>query len=81
MIEVSADPLPLTLVKTPLVAPILPTLALPLTLNVPATFTPVPVIFAIVFPAEAITTLPLLVGTLTLEVPLATPVPLGNPES
>ena len=34
VIDVSAEPLPLTLVKTPFVAPILPTLALPTTLNV-----------------------------------------------
>ena len=41
-IDVNADPLPLTLVNTPFVAPMLPTLALPDTLklvNVPSAVT------------------------------------------
>ena len=36
VIELSAEPLPDTLVNTPFVAPILPTFALPVTLNAPA---------------------------------------------
>ena len=35
VIDVSADPLPLTLVNTPFVAPMFPTLALPDTLRLP----------------------------------------------
>ena len=70
MIELSDDPLPDTLVNTALVAPILPTLALPVTFNVPLIFAPVPVtviIFAL--PDIDIVILPLPI-TFTLLLPL-----------
>ena len=53
----NALPFPLTFVNTPFVAPILPTLALPLALNVPATLAPVPVTVKILaLPATLIVT-------------------------
>jgi len=57
-------------VNTPFVAPILPTLALPVTFNVPATLAPVPVTTRVVLPTAVRLTLPLAVGILTFELPL-----------
>ena len=67
-----AEPLPLTLVNTPLVAPILPTLALPVAFSVPVMLAPVPVtVTMFALPAAEIFTLPLAAGMLTFDVPFA----------
>ena len=49
---------------------IFPTVALPVTFNVPAILAPVPVTTNVVLPAAVRLTLPLTVGILTLLVPL-----------
>ena len=51
--------------------PMLPTLALPLALTVPAILAPVPVIVNIVLPTAVMVTFPLLVAMLTLLFPFA----------
>ena len=56
-----------------------PTLALPVTFNVPATFAPVPVtttIFAL--PTAEILTLPFAAGIFTFELPFESDVPIGT---
>jgi hypothetical protein len=76
--ELNELPLPDTLVNTPFVAPMLPTLALPVAFSVPATLTPVPVITAIfALPALLILTLPFADGILTFELPFESDVPIG----
>ena len=63
-------PSPAILVNTPRVAPILPTLALPVAFNVPVMFAPVPVITRVVLPTAVMLTLPSAEGIATLEFPL-----------
>ena len=62
----------LPVVKIPVAAPILPTLALPVTFAVPAIFAPVPVttkMFA--FPIAEMFTFPFAAGMFTFELPFA----------
>ena len=73
VIDEREEPLPLTLVNTPCVAPMLPTLALPVPVfNVPATLTPVPVTTTTLeLPATEIPMFPEATGMLIFDVPFA----------
>ena len=67
---VRAAPLPLTLVNTPFVAPMLPTFALPLAFNVPVILAPVAVTTnTLAVPPTLVLTLPPELGMLTLLLP------------
>ena len=72
VIEVRAEPLPLTLVKSPLTAPMLPTFALPLAYSVPLMLAPVVVTTnTLALPPAEILTFPSAVGIFTFDVPFA----------
>jgi hypothetical protein len=74
--EVNAEPFPLTLVKMPVVAPILPTLALPVTFKEPVMLALVELIVrTLAVPATPTVTLPFDVDTETLLVPLLIELP------
>ena len=64
--------------KYPPVAPMLPTLALPLILAVPVMLAPVPVTTIVVVPALLKLILPLIAGISILLVPLLIPDPTGT---